>query len=81
MVVQDSTLGSKLALYKAPRNSERPTQDSNVFARNDFWSVHACKPSPPLPVAEYTTPESSTLFSNETSRSLTDSWMLPSIAF
>ncbi|CAK9097291.1 unnamed protein product [Durusdinium trenchii] len=54
VLFDDSTLGSKLALYKAPRNSERPTQDSNVFARNDFWSVHACKPSPPLPDKEET---------------------------
>lgn len=70
MVVLDSTLGSRLGtLYKAPRNSERPTQDSNVFTKNDFWKLHACKPSTPLPLNEYVTPESGTFFSNKSHRS------------
>ncbi len=53
MVVCESTLGSKQGtLWKAPRNAERETKDSNVWTKNDFWTIIACKPSAPLAISD-----------------------------
>ena len=49
MVCLDTTLGAKQGtLYKVPRRSERDPQDTNVFAKNDFWTMSSCKMSQPL---------------------------------
>ena len=49
MAVLDKTLGSRQTLFKAPRGSERELKDTNAFCKNDFWTLTACAPSPPLP--------------------------------
>lgn len=53
MVVLEGTLGSKQGtLWKAPRNAEKDSKDTNCFTRNDFWQLVACKASIPLPVGD-----------------------------
>ena len=52
MVVLDTTLCKQGALSKAPRDAERDAKDTNVFCRNDFWTMVVCKPTTPLPVGK-----------------------------
>lgn len=54
MVVLDTTLGARQTFYKAPRNSDRPLADDNVFTKNDFWNLISCKPSQPLALSNLT---------------------------
>ena len=52
LIVLANTLGARQGtLYKAPRNAEVKLQDDNVFCKNDYWNLNACKASTPLPLS------------------------------
>lgn len=49
IVALETTLGSKQGtLFKAPRNADKPKDDSNVWTKSDYWNLLANKPTVPL---------------------------------
>ncbi len=55
LIMLESALGCKQGtLFKAPRGSDLPTADRNVFAKSDYWNLLATRPTSPLQVSNLT---------------------------